>query len=98
MELLTEEEVAVLLRCSSAKIKRLRLSGAIAYLPGRPPLILRDDLNAYLEGARRKAAKKRGPEPGTPEAHEEGFEEARRRARRNWLRRRMKQVVKGQGI
>ncbi|WP_393986765.1 helix-turn-helix domain-containing protein [Xanthobacter flavus] len=92
MELLTEEEVAVLLRCSCAKVKRLRLSGAMAYLPGRPPLILRDDLNAYIEGARRKAAKKRGPETGTLEAQQQASEEIRLRATRDWLRHRMKQT------
>ena len=51
MRLLTEIEVAETLRCSTSKVKRLRLAGKLAYLPGRPVLIREDDLNAYLENA-----------------------------------------------
>ena len=94
MEFLTEQEVAVLLRCSREKIKRLRLSGALGYLPGRPPLILRDDLNAYIEAIRLEAVKRRGPEPGSPEAQEEMMERARQRARTAWFKRKMREQFK----
>ena len=52
--LLTEPEVAERLRCSTEKVKRLRLSGKLAYLKGRPVLISEADLleftgrDAYL--------------------------------------------------
>lgn len=97
MELLTEAEVAALLRCSRDKIKRLRLSGALSYLPGRPPLITRDDLNAYIEAVRLEAVKRRGPEPGSPEAQEIMTEEMRKRARNAWFKRKMRAQFKGQG-
>lgn len=45
---LTEPEVAELLRCSTTKIKRLRFSGKLAYIPGRPVLIDKADLEIYL--------------------------------------------------
>lgn len=54
-KLLTEMEVAETLRCSPSKVKRLRLSGRLAYLPGRPVLVREEDLIAYLESARRPA-------------------------------------------
>lgn len=49
MKLLTESEVAELLRCSREKIKRLRLSGQIRYIPGKPILIDEEDLKAFIE-------------------------------------------------
>lgn len=54
-KMLTEIEVSEVLRCSVSKVKRLRLSGRLAYLPGRPVLVREEDLNAYLESARRSA-------------------------------------------
>lgn len=50
---LTEREVAEIFRVSTSSIKRLRLSGKLRYLPGRPLLIDRADLDAYIEGAKR---------------------------------------------
>lgn len=61
-KMLTEIEVAEALRCSASKVKRLRLSGRLAYLPGRPVLVREEDLAAYLESARRPA---RAAEDGT---------------------------------
>lgn len=49
--LLKEIEVAERLRCSPSKVKRLRLSGKLAYLPGRPVLIRAEDLTAFMESA-----------------------------------------------
>jgi excisionase family DNA binding protein len=45
---LTQEEVAARLRCSTVTIKRLRLSGQLAYSPGRPVLISETALEAYV--------------------------------------------------
>lgn len=50
--LLTEPEVAEILRCSCQKVKRLRLSGDLPYIPGRPNLILEEDLADYISRAR----------------------------------------------
>lgn len=59
----TEIEVAEMLRCSTSKVKRLRLSGALAYIPGRPVLIAETDLTEYLERLKQNA--KPAP-PATP--------------------------------
>ncbi|MBP2569019.1 excisionase family DNA binding protein [Agrobacterium tumefaciens] len=45
---LTEPEVAEILLCSRQKVQRLRLSGRLAYLPGRPVLIAQTDLDAFI--------------------------------------------------
>ncbi|OWK20227.1 hypothetical protein AJ88_31875 [Mesorhizobium amorphae CCBAU 01583] len=85
--LLTQIEVARLLRCSASKVKRLRKSGKLAYLPGRPVLVDEADLEAYKESIKRHAlpaplrkalaATKKKPEPESPSAL----------ARRLWLAR-----------
>ncbi|MBY5831907.1 helix-turn-helix domain-containing protein [Rhizobium leguminosarum] len=56
MKLITEQEAASILRCSTEKVKRLRLSGRLPYIPGRPVKIDEADLLAFIE-----ASKKRGP-------------------------------------
>lgn len=50
--LLLEREVARRLRCSTSKVKRLRLSGELAYLPGRPVLIAAKDVQDYIDRVR----------------------------------------------
>jgi excisionase family DNA binding protein len=50
--LLTEADVAARLHCSREKVKRLRLSGKLAYLKGRPVLVKEEDLDAYVESIR----------------------------------------------
>jgi excisionase family DNA binding protein len=55
-DLLTEPEVAEMLRCSREKIKRLRLGGKLTYIKGRPTLIRRQDVDAYLLSVTRPAA------------------------------------------
>jgi excisionase family DNA binding protein len=54
-DLLTEPEVAEMLRCSREKIKRLRLGGKLTYIKGRPILIRRQDVDAYLSSVTRPA-------------------------------------------
>lgn len=63
----TEIEVAEMLRCSTSKIKRLRQSGALAYIPGRPVLIAETDLTEYLERLKKNAKPAPPPKPATPE-------------------------------
>lgn len=43
-----------MLRCSASKIRRLRKSGSLAYLRGRPVLIERSALDAYLASIRQE--------------------------------------------
>ncbi|TCM54946.1 excisionase family DNA binding protein [Rhizobium sp. PP-F2F-G48] len=49
----TEPEVAEILRCSTSKVKRLRLGGKLTYIRGRPVLIRQQDLDAYLASVTR---------------------------------------------
>lgn len=63
----TEPEVAEMLRCSTSKIKRLRQSGALAYIPGRPVLIAETDLTEYLEHLKQNAKPPPPPKPMTPQ-------------------------------
>lgn len=53
---LTEPEVAEILRCSTSKVKRLRLGGKLPYLPGRPLLVRQSDLNDFIDTGLRKQA------------------------------------------
>lgn len=85
MKFLTEPEVAELLRCSTTKIKRLRLKGVLAYYPGRPVLIAEADLLAYLDELRRNTR----PSPPPEEEKKVSVEDARRwvlnaKLRRSW--------------
>lgn len=66
MKFLTEAEAAEILRCSTSKIKRLRLGGELSYIPGRPVLIAETDLLAYLEEVKRKSEPPPPPPPMTP--------------------------------
>jgi hypothetical protein len=67
--MLTEPEVAERLRCSTSKIKRLRLSGQLPYLPGRPLLIAEEDLEAFIS-ARKRSATAATPPEGQGEAND----------------------------
>ena len=59
MNLLTELEVAQFLGCSKEKVKRLRLGGKLAYIPGRPVLVDRSDLEDYAASIRRPKKEKK---------------------------------------
>ena len=59
--LLTETEVAQRLRCSASKVKRLRLSGDLPYIAGRPVLIDEADLAAWLDGQKLRAQLRSAP-------------------------------------
>ena len=60
MNLLTQAEVARLLRCSISKVEHLRRDGALPYIPGRPVKIELADLLSYTERSRIWSSTKRG--------------------------------------
>lgn len=66
--LLTETEVAEKLRCSTSKIKRLRMSGELPYVRGRPVLVDETDLLAFIEARKRRAAPASPPADGVKES------------------------------
>ncbi|MGN7869409.1 helix-turn-helix domain-containing protein [Paracoccus sp. 22332] len=86
MKLLTEAEAAEIMRCSTSKIKRLRLGGVLPYYPGRPVLIDEADLQAYLEEVKRNAP----PPPRPPLAPEEQVQENIKNARQWALNEKLK--------
>ncbi|WP_315918645.1 helix-turn-helix domain-containing protein [Mesorhizobium sp. SP-1A] len=94
-DLLTEKEVADKLRCSTSKVKRLRLDGKLAYLPGRPVMIREGDLNAYIESALCRnppiEAKEQSARTSKSRAavKEKGYDPAAT-ARRIWILRRLR--------
>lgn len=62
-DLLTEPEVARILRRSTSAIKRYRLTGKLAFIQGRPVLIARADLRAFLEAEKQRVVEKDNPKP-----------------------------------
>lgn len=83
-KLLTEPEVAKILRCHRSKVKRLRLAGKLAYLVGRPVLIRETDLEAYIEGqTRRQEAKERATKPQVKAARQWALEQILLKRRRS---------------
>jgi hypothetical protein len=90
---LTEKEVAERMRWTLSKVKRLRLTGKLPYVPGRPPMIDEADLEAYLAFAKRPAepreSKRAGQVAKVPEPSEEELkiQAINRRALIAWLRR-----------
>jgi hypothetical protein len=88
---LTEREVADRLRCSLPKVKRLRLTGKLAYLPGRPPLIDEEDLASYIALAKRRPEPPPPPPPPTPEeTRAKVAADAKEWARTAWLKEQMR--------
>lgn len=57
-DLLTEPEVARILRRSTSAIKRYRLTGKLAFIAGRPVLISRGDLRAFIDNEKQRAMAK----------------------------------------
>ncbi|KQP60096.1 hypothetical protein ASF41_10485 [Methylobacterium sp. Leaf111] len=96
----TEAEVAAELKCSVAKIRKLRAAGRLAFIPGRPVLILDRDFVklqreeaeiAYARWEKRKR-KKRGTKPPNPNEDLDAPE--RRRVRLMWLKHRGPAVLR----
>jgi hypothetical protein len=67
---LTEPEVAKILRRHPSAIKRLRLAGKLAYLPGRPVLIARTALEDYIGSIAIRTAEPPSVPPPSPEKGE----------------------------
>ncbi|MFB9983046.1 helix-turn-helix domain-containing protein [Mesorhizobium kowhaii] len=89
---MTQDEVAERLRCSPSKVKRLRIAGLLAYLPGRPVLIEEADIEKYLESVKRQArpaVSKKKEKGAKPELEEPGV-----LAKRIWLARQNFQLDK----
>lgn len=63
---LLQTEAAEILCCSLQQVKRLRLSGRLPYIPGRPVLLDKADLVAFLEEER--LARERKEEAKRPRA------------------------------
>ena len=98
--MMTEQEVAAYLRCSRSKVKRLRLTGRLAYLPGRPVLIEQDDLLAYIAHEMRSAKAAGPPTAEVMVAAQEAAQlasiaAARQRARETWILRRLRESYRG---
>lgn len=80
---LLEEEVAEILRCSRGKIKQLRLSGRLPYVPGRPVLIDREDLRLFIDNAKIAATS----DPMTPYRKDpNAWKKGTEAARKAWLK------------
>lgn len=52
VKLLTETEVARVLRCSPQKVRKLRHDCLLAFIPSRPVMIDERDLEAYLDSVK----------------------------------------------
>lgn len=74
--LLTEAEAAKILRRSVGAVKRLRLSGMLAYVSGRPPMIDPADLEDCISRMKVRGGRRSGPPP-TSEERERMVENAR---------------------
>lgn len=83
LKLLTEPEVAEILRCSANSVKRLRLQGKLTYIPGRPILIDEADVAEFLERERQASIEKHKQRGRTKEQEARAktvFETLQRRA------------------
>jgi hypothetical protein len=96
----TEAEAAAELKCSVAKLRKLRAAGRLAYIPGRPVLIPEASFLklqheeaeiAYARWDKRKR-KKRGTKPPNP--NEDPHAATRRRAILSWLQHRGPAVLR----
>lgn len=75
--LLTQQEVAEVLRRSVKSVARLRLAGELAWLPGSPVMIPAAELDAYLE-RKMVARREKAEERARPAARRSPEEAARR--------------------
>ena len=84
MKLLTETEVVERLRCSQSKVKRLRLSGRLPYIPGRPLLIDEADLEGFIAAEKERMAKKHAKPLSIHERHAAMTPAERQEDARKW--------------
>lgn len=89
---LTQSAAAELLGWTEQKVKRFRLGGKLPYIPGRPPTIARDDIEALKCLRPPGSSKNATPASGTPAGPipvrevKEAEADVRLRARRTWLK------------
>ena len=76
--LLLEEEAAAILRCSVAKIRRLRRLKLLPFVPGRPVTIDEADLSFYVECRKRETT--------SPNSQTRSTDEIATRARQKAIR------------
>jgi len=98
-KLLTEPEVAEMLRCTPRTVARLRKAGMLTFIPGRPVRIDEADVWAYIESIKVAATVKvERPAPAsasdehalTPEEHAR----IKQLVRKKWLQRKMRERSK----
>lgn len=87
--LMLESEVAERLRCSPRTIRKLRKTGKLAYIPGRPVKIEEAAVNAYLDEIRIKETAALAENDPAKKKRDKDLE----RIRLFWLRRKLR----GQG-
>lgn len=75
--ILTQQEVAAILKCSISKIVRLRRDGRIAFLPGRPVKFLETDLQQFIDDENRRKQAEADAKKPRPLTREELTEHAR---------------------
>ena len=93
--ILTEREVAERLRMSLRRVKGLRLTGKLTYIPGHPVRIFEDDLFAYQERASAGLPAHRFIGPPTAAAvSAKATAEIYRRIRMNAFRRQQARIIK----
>lgn len=79
MNLLTQLEVAALLRCSVSRVEKLRRDGSLPWVPGRTILIELADVMAYVERMRATTKLRgRGRRPNARESEQVAASRARR--------------------
>jgi excisionase family DNA binding protein len=96
MPLLTQDEVAVILRCSPQTVRRLRIAGKLPYLPGRPIKVRSEDLDRWIaKSVTRKVGGLNGapPTPQPSKAAQKAEAETRLLLFRHRMRRLSKQLV-----
>jgi excisionase family DNA binding protein len=86
--LLLESEAAEHLRVSRTTVKRLRMTGALSYIPGRPVRIPESALAAYI--SRLRVPTTQEPELAAPKITAAKKQDDASRARNYWLRRRLR--------
>jgi excisionase family DNA binding protein len=86
--LLTQDEVAAILRCHPSTVARLRYAGELSYIPMRPVKIRSEDVERWMAKNRLRAQEGRRAAP-TPDPAEKARADAEGNARMVVLRYRL---------
>jgi excisionase family DNA binding protein len=97
MPLLTQDEVAAILRCQPNTVARLRRAGKLPYIAMRPVKIRSEDLDRWI--AKNTLRAREGVRAGrvAPEKHpaQKAHEEATRLATKAIMRQRIRRMTRG---